>query len=646
MARRLLAPLAKAITSNPLFSGLNPEQKQAAGHKSGPMAVLSQAGTGKTKTLVSLVGNLIANGCPGERILAVTFSKKAADEMGQRASAAGYSGRFSTWHAFARDVLFTDKTIWSRWTIDESDRAKYAVKEALGYKYLDWKTADLGDVRKFIGFCKAHNLIPSDKGCEVQARRFFKPEDVSKAIRAYAISQDLIETQGLLTFDDMLMFAARHLSQEYNRANWAGKFDWVLQDEAQDSNPVQTEIAELLTRESGNYVVIGDPAQSIYGFRGSSPAAVTDFSRRYPNARVVTMNRNYRCAKAIVDVANDIIRKAKIRLPVDMSAEVEMQGSVSPVRAANFDDEGEQFASYVECTVKEGRKYADITCLFRTNAQSRALEESLIARRIPYLIVGGTSFYERKEIKDLLSYARIATGVQADEDACKRSINAPFRFLGAKFVEKVWACKRPELSWEDAASVASRQAGVQARQRTSVQAWIEAIATVQDGIKANETPDQILTSLVKKVDFLGWLSRDEGGESIESSHAANIRELIRVAAKFKTIEELLAYIEKSIQAAARQRKEGSAGGDRVLLMSVHRSKGLEWPCVWVVGCNEKILPHAHGDIEEERRLMYVAATRAREELTLSYVKSFATAEGIKEAHPSRFLLDANLINPA
>lgn len=645
MARRkiqnyLVPAVAPLFSSDPVYmQGLNAEQREAAQHRSGPMVVMAQAGSGKTKTLISLVANFVHSEVSPEKIFAVTFSKKAADEMDHRGRGIGLSANFATWHRFALSVLKEDQTHWGTWQVDESDRAKYAVKEALSYKHLDWKDADLGKVRGFIGKCKADYLFPEDEGTMVKAKAEFGAK-ASFAVKAYAISQDMIENQGLLTFDDMLMFTCKHLHSEENRARWAGKFEWVLQDEAQDSNRVQTLIAELLTKESRNYCVVGDPAQSIYGFRGSSPEAITGFSEKYPNAKIVCMNRNYRSCKAIVRVANNVIRPAKIKLPVDMIAEREEEGSARVVAAQNLDDEASEFLGYVKGLQAEGKPLSSVTCLFRTNAQSRALEEALLGASVPYLIIGGTSFYERKEVKDLLGYLRVASGTDKDGEGLKRCLNAPFRFLGGKFVDRVTAVARPGMDWMQAVSIASGQAGIQARQRASVVQWAKLIEDIQADIKEAVDPGTILNRVVMATKFLEWLSQDEGSESIESSHAANVRELIRVAGKFATVKDLLDYIEKSIKASQRQKKEQTAGGDRVLLMSIHRSKGLEWPNVWVVGCNDKILPHAFGDIEEERRLFYVAVTRARDNLTLSYVKNLTSGEGMKPGYPSEFLSDA------
>lgn len=988
MARKALYP----VSSLSLLSDLNPEQFKAASHANGPMVILAQAGSGKTKTLISLVGNLSQTFDP-TRILAVTFSKKAADEMQERGRKFSLKAKFSTWHAFALSVLKEDKTEQSTWNVDESDRAKYAIKDALGYRYLDWKAADISKVRQFITHCKANGLFPSDtkEVAELAAKHFTKPGDQSKAREAYKISQSIIENQGLLTFDDFLVFCLKHLEQEENRQRWASKFDWVLQDEAQDANSVQTKIALLLTRDSRNYVVVGDSAQcvaldtpietptgytlakhltpgdevlsyrngkvavqtishrmqsswdygfkivtesgrtltmspnhkiwatpvmlqegsmivylmyrrdkgyrvgitnhgqesetspygqrtrgenaerlwvlevtkdretalereefyslkfgvptcvfngtnrginqsridnvfamfgengvkilndkdldfdlphwvkyssqttagqklvvqmtahgskgsnvsfewsgkdladqletagytvchskasaneqdrfrirkwfqsyrealifaeelseeanatlsrrlsipdseplrlltasalhvgmkvpvlddsneviletitsvervsaqfvdldvsdasnffgdrilshnSIYGFRGSSPQTIVDFEKLNPGCQVVTMNRNYRSSPEVVNVANKIIAPAKVRLPTDMVAERRTPGMARALSATDFDDEAREFVSYVNATYQEGGKYSDVTCLFRTNAQSRALEEALLSAKIPYLILGGTSFYERKEVKDLLGYLRVANG-EKNEQAL-RCINAPFRYLGNAFIEGVsQALLRGASDVTEAVQMATQRTGIQARQRAAVSDWLQIVNGAKSQIAEDQTPSSILNWIVSQTKFIEWLTKDEGEESIESSHAANVRELIRVSTSFNKTSEFLAYVDRSIKAAAAQRKDQSAGGDRVLLMSIHRSKGLEWPKVWVVGLNENLLPHKFGDPEEERRLAYVAATRARDELTLSYVKQFATAEGVKVALPSQFLLDAGLILP-
>ena len=263
------------------------------------------------------------------------------------------------------------------------------------------------------------------------------------------------------------------------------------------------------------------------------------------------------------------------------------------------------------------------------------------------MVVGGTSFYERKEVKDLLGYLRVASGRDATGEAIKRCINAPFRFLGSAFVERVMGAAKdrgPGPSWTDVVRDVCRGPGVQGRQVESALGWARLVEAVGQQVFDGAKPGVVLNDLVGRTRYVDWLEKEEGQESVENSRSSNVRELVRVAERFGTAGELLDYIDETVRASRRQREDRQAGGERVLLMSVHKSKGLEWPNVFVSGCNEKILPHARGDIEEERRLMYVAVTRARDSLVLSYVDEFATRAGVMAAAPSRFLKDAGLVD--
>jgi|SRR5271166_188991 len=629
----------------PWEQGMNDEQQAVINHVTGPLFVPAQAGTGKTRALVNRIARLVCvEGVLPERILAVTFSRKGAEEMNTRLrrDLNINQARVGTWHGLALQIMKEDMMTQSDWAIDEKNRFKFHVKDALGWKYHDWKGSDLTKVLGFIGFCKA-NLWDFDS---TEAFAFATKLFGSMARKACAVFQtadELTHGAGLLTFDDMLVFVARHLQVEENAATWSGRWDHLLQDEAQDANVVQMTIAHALASGHRNYMIVGDPAQSIYAFRGSSPAHFMAFDQEWA-AHTVYLNRNYRSGDAIVRAANDIIRLAEIKLPVDMIPMRGIEGKVQVVCGDTLDEEARSFVQWVQQHVVEGQDYSACTALFRTNAQSRALEEALLSQRIPYVVVGGTSFYERKEIKDLLGYLRVATDRDMTGEAVKRCINAPFRFLGAKFVDKVMDLARPGCEWTLVVDEAARFSGIQRRQQASAHEWCQLVANVQnavnEGSEHDARPATILTELVQRTRFIEWLEKDEGEESIENSSGANVRELIRVSERFATVKELLDFIDRSIAEQAKQRKGDL--GNRVLLMSIHRSKGLEWPNVWVVGCNEAILPHARGDIKEERRLMYVAVTRARDELVLSWVLKMATKAGMRTMEPSRFLSDANL----
>jgi DNA helicase II / ATP-dependent DNA helicase PcrA len=626
------------------LDGLNPEQAAVVGHTHGPICVLAGAGSGKTKALVARIGRLIDDGAGPRRILAVTFSKKAADEMNERIIKQRIRGaRVGTWHSLCWQILRDDETIYASWQIDQRDRHKAILKEAMGYKHVDWKEGDLGEVRRFIAWCKANLWGPKSENAQEEAAKRFG-SSARRAVDVYKVSEMLVADAGLLTFDDMLMRVWEHLLFEKNRARWAASWDHLLQDEGQDANRAQVVIAEMLARDHRNYMIVGDMAQSIYGFRGSSPDYLRDFADEW-QAPVVCMNRNYRSGSAIVGVANDSIRRATVRLPSDLHPERTIAGDVRIVGATDLDDEAQELAAHVEAHAAEAEaKLADFCVLFRTNAQSRAIEEALLGRKIPYVVIGGCIFYERKEVRDLLAYLRLAAERDPDGDAVRRCINAPFRYLGPKFVDRMLELARGrKASWATVVRYAASHAGIQRRQQESAEEWCDIIEAAQTAIAREERPAAVLSEIVRKTRYVEWLERDQGEESIEDSHAANVRELVRVAERFKSVGELLDFIDKNIAAAQRQRR-GQDGGDQLLLMSVHRAKGLEWPRVWVVGCNDGILPHAKGDPEEERRIFYVAVTRAKDELTLSYVGKLASRRGVLDVEPSRFLRDAHLID--
>lgn len=637
-----------------LLRGLNPEQEAIVDHFEGPCLSQAVAGCGKTHSVVERIARLVKRGVPGEQILAVTFSKKAADEMNHRLRKLGISSaRVGTFHSLCLQILKEDATEWGSWQVDERNRARSVLKEVVGFKYLKWDNHDFGKLTRYITICKA-NLWAWDSPEAVSYAREQFGFHGPKASEAYNLSDDLMHQAGMLTFDDFLIFANKHLDIDTNREAWAAKWSQIIVDEYQDTNRAQDSVIEKLARDHRNLMVVGDVAQAIYAFRGAQPSFIQNFEERW-KAKRVAMVRNYRSGRAIIAAANAIIAPAKFRMPEEMVAERVSEGSVQVKRCANFDAEGSEIVSWAKRTLEEGGSLTDCTVLFRTNAQSRAVEEALLKAKVPYVLVGGVSFYERKEVKDLLGYLRVAAGTDHDGDAVRRCINAPFRYLGKAFVERVREAARGRADWPGIIRDVAEQDGIQARQARSAHEWASLIDKVSamlqptrkidpdTGIseeRPGEPPADILNYLVNATQYIRAVEKEEGAESVESSSAANVRELIRVSTAFGSVPDFLAYIDATIKASTKQRKDGQAGGDRVLLMSIHRSKGLEWPKVWVVGCNEMILPHVKGDIEEERRLMYVAVTRARDELVLSYAAEFSTRAGMKNGEPSVFLRQA------
>lgn len=644
--------------------GMNAEQLEAINHGEGPCRLLAAAGSGKTRVVVHRIMRLIYSGVDSSRICAVTFSKKAGDEMNERLRSLGVGGaRVGTWHSLCLQILKQDQTEYATWTVEGDKKAprglnsKTILKNVLGYQQMNWVGADTNKVARFIGRCKANLWTHEAPEALMLARKEFGGL-ASRACEAFGRYNVALREKQLLTFDDFLVFVAEHFEDENNRAAWAARFDFLIQDEGQDANFAQKHIARQLAKDHTNYMIVGDVFQAIYAFRGSTPEYLADFEKEWPGAKTIWLGRNYRSGSAIIDAANGIVRPARVPgyEPRDMIASRDFVGSAISRASEDLDGEAKSFVAWINNLVNSGdASHGDITALFRTNAQSRALEEGLLGARIPYVVVGGTSFYERTEVRSLLGYLRVACE-RGDVEDIKRSINAPFRYLGNAFVDRVMTAAegKKEINWTKLVSDVALQAGLQARQRASAGQWCEMIEGITMRIRAGALDDAttaqkeaaapavVLEDIIRNTRYIEWLTKEEGEDSIEQSGAANIRELVRVASRFSTCSDLLKYIDETIRSAHRQREDKQAGGDRVLLMTVHKAKGLEWPHVWVSGFNEMILPHMMGDPEEERRLAYVAATRARDTLVLSYVRTLATRAGVKDAHPSRFLLDANI----
>jgi DNA helicase-2/ATP-dependent DNA helicase PcrA len=666
-------------TAEALLEGLNPEQAAIVQHVDGPLLAGAVAGAGKTTALVRRIAYLYRahNVHPG-RVLAVTFSKKAADEMTTRLARllpgqVRTAGQVGTMHSLAFKFVRDARPELKDWQVDDRDRYRTCVKDALGFRGMNWREADLTTVSQFIGFCKARAAMPGTEQAREQAQAFYDSRPCGQRsplllCEAYERAEQLRRDRHMITFDDMLLLMWDLLSQDEGlRARWASKWDYVLQDESQDENPVQRAILEMLARDHRNYMIVGDPAQAIYGFRGSDPRGLLAFEQEW-SARKILMERNYRSGSRILDAANGVLRGMAegTHLGMQIKAERPEEGVVNVRAVENMDDEAELVAQEIRELEADGCRWRDMVVLYRTNAQSRAIEEQLLGNRVPYIVIGGTNFYDRKEIKDLLAYLRLAAGRGRFDDV-RRSINAPFRFLGKAFVDRIEVLADSEdqrdgpVDWTGIVRRAARGSGLQERQRQSAESWCAMVDGLTSKIaKANAAleqdpsgqrfeckearPGALIEGLLLDTDYVRWLTRDEGTESPENNRVSNIRELVRASERFNTVVGLLDYIDETIE-AARRAKAGEDDGpiDRVTLMSIHRSKGLEWRAVFLLGANEGILPHSRcEDDNEERRLFYVAVTRAKDLLHITHVGSAAIGPRVVPVGPSRFLSEAGL----
>jgi DNA helicase-2/ATP-dependent DNA helicase PcrA len=671
-------------TAEGLLEGLNPEQAAVVQHRTGPLLVGAGAGTGKTTALVRRIAYLYRqHGVHPSEVLACTFSKKAATEMTVRLvrllpGAVQHEARVGTMHSLAFQFWREENPNARRWDVDSRDRYRTIVKDALSYRGMDWKDADLTTVLQFIGLCKARCVLPGTPEAEAEADRFngLKPclqREPTQLGEVYMRAEALRAERQLLTFDDMLTWMWDQMSKnETCRAAWARRWTYVMQDEAQDENLVQRRILAMLAQDHHNYMIVGDPAQSIYGFRGSDPSGLLGFEAEWKATKIL-MVRNYRSGPEIIAAANGSLASMTegTHLGMTLLAERPEPASISVTGYADADAEAEAVAQTLLEQHADGIKWKDQVVLYRTNAMSRALEEQLLGNRIPYVVIGGTNFYDRKEVKDLLAYLRIASG-RGQFDDVRRSINSPHRYLGKQFIEQVETSADSEtrrdggVPWTSVVRELARSpraAVKQQRQRNAAEEWCSMVdamaakvaearrivanhptAIADHPVVRSSRPSVLIEGVLMDTKYVQWLTRDEGTESPENNRVSNVRELVRAAERFNTVDGLLDYIDETIE-AARKAAAGEEDGvvDRVTLMSIHKSKGLEWKAVFLVGANEKILPHARcEDLNEERRLWYVAVTRARDILRVSYLGQAIFGGKVVPFKASKFIVESGL----
>jgi DNA helicase-2/ATP-dependent DNA helicase PcrA len=641
----------------------NAEQQRVVDHTLGPMRAIAVAGSGKTAAVVGRIIALIRKGVDPSRILAMTFSRRAAREMNERLrrELRGVPCRVGTFHSVALQILKSEIPQYESWTIAEA-KYRLCIKMAVGYGEMEWKEADITVLEAFISRCFCALVTPEDGRLEDMAQALYqkrrKPDSIPrKLIQAYTRAEEIRKSQNLLTFDAMLTEAAIMLRDQKDvRDRWASRWDYVIADEYQDSNPAQITVAEALAVHHRNYCGVGDPGQTIFTWRGAEPAALVHFDRTWPDAKTVVMNRNYRCGRSIIALANKVLdgMDPAQRLPVSMVAERALEGVITATEHEDFDNEAQAIVSRV-VSEQGSRKHREFAVLYRTQAQSRALEEAFLAARVPYVMPGGTNFYERSEVSDLLAYLRLAAG-KGDSSDVTRCLNKPFRFLGKAFLHRVEleAEKPIRRTWTEVVRTVLDEPGIQSRQRDSALSWCALIdevarrlaafnpeslvnATTDDG-----TPAGLLELILARTGYADWLRKEEGDETVENSRLSNVRELVRVSTKFRSVREFLGFIDETI-AKAKQAAKLDEDVDAVTFITIHGSKGLEWPVVFVIGLNEGILPHARSDDhEEERRLLYVAVTRARDELHLSCVDRAVVGGKVRQLSPSPFLIEAGV----
>ena len=638
------------------LSGLNPPQREAASILAGPLLVLAGAGTGKTRVITYRMANLIAHGIRPDRILSVTFTNKAAREMRERA--VKLIGRqfkqrpvVSTFHSFCVRVLR-----------EEIDALGYPKKFAI-YDRSDQESAArtaLRDIRLGDGTMKPGDLVNRISRWKMQGIQDHEASNHTEsdfdflAAMAYKKYQKQLRACGAVDFDDLLLLTVKLFKEHADvLQRQQAKFDHVQVDEYQDTNGVQFQLIESLVAPHRNLCVVGDDDQSIYGWRGADVEHIINFAKYFPNTKTVRLENNYRCTDRIIEYANRLVKHNKLRHDKKL---IPHKKSGSQIRIQAFEDEtaeAEGVVQEIAYLISElGVKPKQVAILFRTNEQPRVFEQELRRQKVPYMLVGGQSFFDRREIRDLLAYLK-AIDNPRDEISLLRIINTPARGIGDTTTEKLVqiAVKKGSSFWEVLPEAAAGGI-VPTKALTALNQFRSLLQRY--GQAMNEHPTQlaeICRRLMNEINYEAEIAKQYKEESQQETRHTILEEFINSIGQYveknedpslSGFLETTALMDREDEADRNEKQEQ----DAVRLMTLHSAKGLEFPRVYLVGMEEGFLPHKRSieadsekDISEERRLAYVGVTRAMDHLTLTRAKSRMKWGKRRETVPSRFLFE-------
>ena len=639
------------MTEPDYLKSLNPEQKAAVLQTEGPVMIIAGAGSGKTRVLTYRIAHLIAIGVDPFNILSLTFTNKAAREMRERIeSVVGSEARniwMGTFHSVFAKILRieADKIGYpNNFTIYDSDDSKSLIKSIVKEMNLDDKIYKPNAVLARISNAK-NNLIQAhvyQNSTELTAY-----DDSTGRGKIHSIYTEYAKRcfkSGAMDFDDLLLNTFKLLNNFPDVLHkYQHKFKYVMVDEYQDTNHCQYMIIKRLASVFENICVVGDDAQSIYSFRGATIKNILNFQNDYPDAKIYKLEQNYRSSETIVNAANSVIAKNKDQLDKKVWTDNQLGNKIQVIRAVTDNEEGKFIAqSIFEAKMNDQRLNSDFSILYRTNSQSRSLEEALRKLNIPYRIYGGMSFYQRKEVKDLLAYLRLVINPN-DEEALKRVINYPARGIGKTSLERVIvrAAETDQTLWDviSSAHLYPELKSAIPKFRDFVN-MIKSFMILQDSQNAYDVAMQIARS----TQLLKVLNEDKTIEGINKYE--NLVELLNGIKEFveddtnESEKDLGSYLQDI--ALLTNLDQDDEGEDKVSLMTIHQSKGLEFKNVYVAGLEENLFPSqmslgSRSDLEEERRLFYVAITRAEEALTLSFATSRFRFGTLMPSEPSRFI---------
>lgn len=640
-----------------IYDSLNDKQKEAVLQTEGPLLILAGAGSGKTRVITHRIAYLIEKGVRPYNILAITFTNKAAGEMRERVNSLVEYGAESIWistfHSMCVRILrrFIDRLGYeNNFTIYDTDDQKTVIKDICKRINIDTKYLKERAILAEISHAKNEMLQPEDYEKENNSD-FAK----KKIIMAYKEYQKQLKKNNALDFDDLLVKTVELFRTNPDvLENYQEKFKYIMVDEYQDTNTVQFMLVQLLGGKYKNVCVVGDDDQSIYGFRGANIANILDFEKTFKDTKVIKLEQNYRSTKNILNAANSVIAHNERRKEKSLWTDNDEGGRIFFRQLESDREEAEYIADQIsELKRKNEFGFNDIACLYRTNAQSRVLEERFVREGIPYKIIGGQNFYQRKEIKDLIAYLKVIDNGR-DDVAAKRVINVPKRGIGATTVSKVDTfAQANEMSFYDALSNENAMA-ILGRSASKIKPFVYLIQRMR-ALNETDKISDIMEALLEETGYAEELKAEGTPEAL--SRVDNINEFFNKIVDYEESHEkatLSEFLEEISLVADIDNLEMDS--DYVVLMTIHSAKGLEFPKVFLCGMEEGLFPgkaaiFADGtkEIEEERRLCYVAITRAKKSLTITSAKHRMTRGEVQFNAMSRFIkeiprliMDANV----
>jgi DNA helicase-2/ATP-dependent DNA helicase PcrA len=625
-----------------LLHGLNPPQKEAVLHGEGPLLILAGAGSGKTRVIVQRIAWLIRDrGIPPWQILAVTFTNKAAGEMRERVQrlvGVADAPLIATFHATCVRILRREIELLgygANFAIYDDKDSERLLKEIVVQLNIDEKRYPARAFAAAIDDCKNAGRLPEDLPAG-DAR-------TAQLVRVYTAYQERLRKNNALDFGDLVLLTVRLFEEHPAVLNrYRERWQWLLVDEYQDTNPVQYRLVQLLAGERRNLCVVGDDDQSIYRWRGADIRNILDFEKDFPGVKTVKLEQNYRSTGTILAAAGAVVARNRGRKAKTLWTENPAGERIVYRRLEDDREEARFVCREIARFVRRGGDLSDVAVFYRTNAQSRSIEDALVADAIPYHMVGGMRFYERLEIKDILAYLRVLDN-PADEVSLKRIINVPPRGIGHATIDRInESAQREGLTFHDALLRAATGGLLTAGPKAKVAEFVRLLETFRSYV-ATMPLAELSSRIIQESGYAAKLQEERSEEA--QDRLANLQELLVAMEEFdRTSEEkgLPAFLEQVALVSDLERSE--AGRESATLMTLHAAKGLEFPVVFLVGLEERLFPHVRSlddpeAMEEERRLCYVGMTRARERLFLSNARRRRIFGQDQYNAPSRFIED-------